>query len=65
MNNQKGLSSLLLVVVITIVIGGYFLYSKNIVQNQKKPTPEGMKILSPAFTLIQKKFSISSSIGLP
>lgn len=40
MNNQKGLSPLLIVVLIAIAISSYFLYSKNIVQNQKKPTQE-------------------------
>lgn len=40
MNNQKGLSPLLIVVLIAGAISGYFLYSKNIAQNQKKPIPE-------------------------
>lgn len=40
MNDQRGLSPLLIIVLIAFAISGYFLYSKNVIKNQKKPTPE-------------------------
>lgn len=57
MNNQKGLSSLLIVVLIALAVSGYFLYLKNISQNQKKPTPELSTQIS---TIAQDKKNIGS-----
>lgn len=40
MDKQKGQSPLLIIVLIALAVSGYFLYSKNNAQNQKKSTSE-------------------------